>query len=244
MIKQLIHPRFLVFLCAAFLIVATLISLGFWQLQRQEWKIAQIEKRAIAFAAPPLVLDYQSVGTLDDDAIKDFQRVRIDGNYRHDAGIELAFRPRHGIQGKQILTPIVTDSGHYVLIDRGWLADHDRAAFTNRPHQEASPVTIKGILRPVPAKDRWFRHGDRQRQTLDAEIIHRHIGLVSLFQKEPPTHYIEALCEDPCPAFLVQRSRPEPLANNHLSYALTWFSLALVAAVVAVLRAISYYRAR
>lgn len=108
---------------------AALLGLGFWQLERLEWKTALIAEREAALARPPAPLPPND----DISADWDFRPVLVRGRFLHDKAQR--FGPR--LDRPEILTPLVRAEGGAILVNRG-------AAPGGEP---AGEVELGGVLR-------------------------------------------------------------------------------------------------
>ena len=228
-----IHPprsRFArnAFLALLALLFAGFAALGSWQVQRLQWKhalVARVDSRihAAAVAAPPRA-EWAGV----DAASAEYRRVFVEGSYlpgldtRVDALTELG-------PGHWILSPLRTQGGDLVLVNRGFVpADtRDRAAPV-----PAGPVRVEGLLRldeprgrvlraNVPAQDRWFSR--------DPGAIAAARGLRGVAPWFIDAAYDATALAWPRGGMTVVRFR-----DHHLQYALTWFALALMVAFAAL----------
>lgn len=220
-------------LCVAWLaVIAGLLALGTWQVERRAWKLALIARvDAGLHAAPrpaPLV-------ARRDDA---YRRVFVSGRFLAVPDSFVQAVTARG-PGWWVLTPLATGTGRIVLINRGFVAQR-RATPPAR-----APVTVTGLLRlteprggflrrNAPAQDRWFS------RDVAAIAARRGLGSVAPF-------FIDA---DAAPA--TARARPDQpiggltvvrFTNNHLIYAITWYMLALMAGF-AFVRTIGPWRRR
>lgn len=201
------------------------VALGVWQLQRMAWKhdlIARVDARIHAAAVPaPRRAQWPAVT----DAADSYRRVSVSGRFvpgsetRTQAVTELG-------GGFWLLQPLHTDSGDYVLVNRGFVPIGGTAS----PAPERR-VVVQGLLRisepeggflrhNVPAQDRWYSR--------DVAAIARSQGLPA--ERVAP-FFIDA---DRDPAV---REWPRggmtvvAFRDSHLSYALTWFGMALLTLV-------------
>jgi surfeit locus 1 family protein len=218
-LRRLLWPGFM-----AAAMLAVLLALGTWQVQRLHWKqriLAEIA-RAEAAAAIPLPPDPDP-----------YKKVLVTGHLRDDLaalyGAEVRDTPTGTQLGMQLIEPLARPEGDPILVDRGWVPD-------KRPRPIAHPqgeVTIEGYVRPSDAPGLFSAKDDpaaRQFFTLNAPNIASGLGLrevVPFFLvaigPAPPERYPE-------PA----RHLPRP-PNNHLSYAITWYGLAMALVVIFVL---------
>ena len=206
------------------LMFAVLVALGTWQVQRLHWKQGVLAQIARAEAAPAVPLPSEP---------EPYTKVQVAGHLRDDLaasyGAEVRDTPMGTELGTQLIVPLEPDEGEAILVDRGWVPDR-----RTRPiAQVAGDVTLEGYVRPSD-KPSVFSATDnpaaRQFYTLNAAAIGTALGLrqvapfiLVVMGPAPPEHY-------PDPA----RHLPRP-PNNHLSYAITWYGLAIALVVIFVL---------
>ena len=144
-------------------------------------------------------------------------------------GAEVRDTPAGTQLGTQLIVPLERDDGIAILVDRGWVPDR-----RPRPLAQADgDVTIEGYVRPSDTPGMFSATDSpatRQFYTLDAPAIGKALGLdrvapfiLVALGPPPPERY-------PDPA----RHLPRP-PNNHLSYAITWYGLAIALVVIFVL---------
>jgi len=96
-------------------LVAVLLTLGFWQLDRMRQKQALFA----AFAAGTReTVDLQS---LHADAGARYQHAWVSGRYDSEHQILLDNMTHQGEVGYRVLTPLGLNAGRIVLVDRGWI---------------------------------------------------------------------------------------------------------------------------
>lgn len=209
------------------MLCAGLIGLGIWQIERLAWKralIAQVDARVHAApAAAPGPAHWAAI-TAARDA---YRHIATRGRYRDELATLVQAVTERG-PGFWVMTPLVTDRGFTVLVNRGFVADRGAV-----PPGGAAAVT--GLLRLSepggaflrrndPASDRWFS------RDVAAIAAARRAGAVA-------PYFIDAdaapgaAANAPVGGLTVIR-----FTNNHLVYAITWFILAaMTAAGAAVL---------
>ena len=203
--------------------LALLLGLGTWQVQRLHWKRGLLAQIAHAEAAPavPMPADPEP-----------FTKVELTGRLRDDLsatyGAEVRDMRSGPELGTHLIVPLEHGDGEVVLVDRGWVPE-------SRPHAIALPsgeVTVDGYVRPGDTPGPFSARDSpatRQFYTLDPAAIGAALGLrrvapfiLVAMGPTPPERY-------PDPA----RHLPQP-PNNHLQYALTWYGLAAALVVVFV----------
>lgn len=203
---------------------AGFVALGTWQLQRLAWKqdlIARVDARIDAAPqSPPARPLWAGLDT----GAEAYRRIRLAGEYlpvpEARAQAVTALGP-----GWWLLAPLRTDEGDIVLVNRGFVPADERAAAP-----APGRVEVIGLLRPSepgggflrsndPSQDRWYSR--------DVAAIARARGLPA----EAVAPFFVDAGHDPAAerwprgGLTVVRFR-----DHHLSYALTWFGMALLTA--------------
>lgn len=196
-------------LCGA----AILVGLGIWQLQRLQWKsdvLAQIEARV---GADPVDLPVQPEVTAD-KYLPVVATGTLTGAEAHVLTSQRDLGP-----GYRVLAAMTTDKGRQVLVDLGFVAEADLA--TPRPK---GPVTVTGNLHWPDEVDSFTPPHDARQDIWFARDVP---AIATALHTEP--FLLVARTTDPAIAGI----EPLPtgsagIANDHLQYAITWFSLAFV----------------
>jgi surfeit locus 1 family protein len=211
--------------------LAVLIGLGVWQLQRLGVKEEIIAQRERAFTAPAVELPAREGNPID----LWWRRVTVTGRFDHANEFHL-WSLRDGQPGYDVLTPLVRTDGaptQVVLVDRGWVPVERKEIATRGAGAVTGEVTVNGFVRidldvrsavtPAnsPATNTWY--------SVDYAAMGRQSG-----------HYLRELVvvadATPNPGGLpVGMAALPPIPNRHLEYALTWFALAGVLVVIFVL---------
>lgn len=207
----------ILFLGAFFLAVV----LGTWQLQRLEYKetlIATLEENYSKDIAQAATL--KSFG-----ALLDYQRVEIQGVplveetfYMFAAG-----ETKNGKTGYRQIVPVRVSDGGIVLIDNGWVE-------TQASTVDATQMVLQGVLMPVSPPNQFTPKND----PANAVWYWLDIGVIGdVLQTAVAPRYVRSLPQEALGdvAFL-KESRIVKLYNPHLQYAITWYSLAIIALVI------------
>lgn len=207
------------------LAVALLLGLGTWQVFRLRWKEGILAQIAAAEDRPPAPL------TGDPPA---WGRVVATGRFQFDHaaryGVDVRDTAKGPIMGHYQLVPLERPNGSEVLVNRGWVPD----APNGPVDAPAGEVSVTGYARPAEKPGLFTPAADlakRQFYALDPQAIGLATGagpvlpftLVAL-GSVPDGHYPVPAAEFPRPP------------NNHLTYAITWYSLAIVLVVMVTLR--------
>ncbi|KRB04291.1 SURF1 family protein [Lysobacter sp. Root690] len=211
-----------------------LIALGVWQIQRRAWKLDLIQRVDARVHAPPGAApgpaDWATVSADRDE----YKHVQLEGQYLPVAATRVQAVTELG-PGFWLLQPFQTTSGDIVLINRGFAPNERKAAEAG---EAPADTRVAGLLRlsepgggflrkNAPAQDRWYSR--------DVQAIAAKLGLNKLGLKQVAPYFIDADRSAPLPSDpTVEPSWPVggltviKFPNSHLSYALTWFALALM----------------
>jgi len=191
--------------------IAILLWLGTWQVQRLAWKqgiLAEIET-TIAGAPQPLP-------QIIDPEVQRYQPVTLSGRFETETLRVLVSVKRQGA-GYRLVSPFQTDDGRRVLLDRGFLSVN-----ATQPETPEGRAEVLGNLHwpddrngstpdNDPGENIWFaRDIQPMADALQTEPI-----LVIARTVSPPEQGMTPLPVDTA-----------GIPNDHLQYAVTWFSLA------------------
>ncbi len=209
--------RIIFFLLISGLGLVTLLSLGIWQVGRLEWKegkLAEIEAR-IAEAPVPMPAN-------PDPLVDKYQPVEISGQFE-SGELHVLTSVKGPGPGYRVIAPFVLTDGRRIMVERGFAPS--RAKNTPRPLGAAQlegnlhwPVEVDGFT-PAPDTD------------------------VNIWYARDVAPMADTL--NTLPILVIQRSDTasglrlmpvgiDGIANDHLQYALTWFSLAFIWAAMTV----------
>ncbi len=93
-----------------------LVSLGFWQLRREQEKLDLQQQYAARQNEAPVSLD--AIDLADD---QQYRQVEFSGRYDNGNSFLLDNRIHQGQVGYDLVTPVITDANLVVLVNRGWL---------------------------------------------------------------------------------------------------------------------------
>lgn len=207
-------------------VLAVLLGLGTWQLDRLQWKRDLIAALDAARTAVPVDLPE----TLDDAAEDwDFRRVRVRGRLLHEKELYVGPRTDKGIAGVHIVTPLRRRTGAIVLINRGFVPGNRVDPATRTEGQFVGIVEVTGMLRRDFEPGSFTPENDpdgNQWYWYDLAAMSKTLGM-PLF---PAVINVDS---GPAPGGLPRGGAARPaLHNNHLAYAITWYGLALALVVI------------
>jgi surfeit locus 1 family protein len=211
--------------------LAVTVGLAIWQgFYRLDEKTRLIEELQTRGAGPviPLPLDDRIPA---EDLV--FRPVSVTGHYMHEAEMRLLNRVSKGIPGMNLVTPFRrADGGPTLLIDRGWVPLDWPGTPTAGDGDE--PVTVTGIVRE-PEKPGFFTPGNdtdrNQWYSIDLSEMAGSAGVLPFVD-----YYLYATGESSAPGdYPASNEWRMELPNNHLSYAITWATLAIAILVIYVI---------
>lgn len=217
------------------LLFGSFVALGTWQVYRLNWKrelIARVDARVHA-APTPAPGPAQWPGLTASSA--EYLHVQLHGRFLHDQQT-LVWTATDLGSGYWVLTPLRRDDGSIVLVNRGF-APTDWCGVSGRCERGADgEVSITGLLR-MSEPGNFIRHNDAARNswyTRDVPAIAQARGLSRV-----APYFVD---EDAAPGSLApdKHTRPQggltviAFPNNHLSYLITWYVLALMVLAAAI----------
>lgn len=118
-----------------------LLSLGFWQLRREQEKLELQQQYAARQSEQALALEQ-----LEPEADLQYRQVSLSGYYDNAHHFLLDNRVHQGQVGYELITPLVTDSNRVVLVNRGWLAQGATRAQLPAPAPIEGRVMLRGSV--------------------------------------------------------------------------------------------------
>lgn len=230
--------------------VAVLSTLGVWQVQRLAWKTDLIARVETGLTAPPAAAPAPDQWAALDIVAMEYTPVTVAGTFDHGRTAYVTYtltRPNGpaGGLGYVVMTPLRTDDGWTVYVNRGFVPADRRAPETRPEGIVEGETTVVGLLRGTALKP-WFVPGDN---AADNVWLSRDPALFAGAYGAPSDriapYIIDAAFDPDLPGGLPQGGETiVSFSNNHLGYALTWFGLAAALAVMAVTFVVGRLRAQ
>jgi cytochrome oxidase assembly protein ShyY1 len=220
----LLSRRWIVFALVVAALAYAAWWLGGWQFRRLDDRKAENtvvrtnEHRAVAPAAEVLSPD----GAPSDQ--DEWRVVSASGTYDTARTVVIRYRSRGGVQGVDVVVPLVTSTGTALLVDRGWLeTDPSGANRDDIPDPPAGEVEVTGYVRGNASGDST-RVSDLSARSISSEAIGPAIGR--------PVYggFVELRSEDPEPETALEPVELPELNNGpHFFYGLQWWFFGLLA---------------
>ena len=192
-----------------YFIILTLLSLGFWQIYRLNWKLELIEQIENSLKNDP-----EELSNIEK---KNYLRIKTSGDIDFDKQIYLYNLNDAGKPGFEVINPIKIGDENY-LVNRGWipfekkdlpeinLVDQNQIVGTLMLQTKPSTFKPENDIE----KNYWF--------TLDREDILKFTGR----NFSEYVIYLNGDYKIPKPRVITAK-----ISNNHKKYAITWFSMAI-----------------
>lgn len=211
---------------SSLVLIGLCLGLGVWQLQRLEVKEAMIAKMEAAKSARKIYVrdlpeDLQELGEME------YHNVSLPGHFEHEHEFHMVGRRHNGMPGYDIITPFrLEEHGGLILVNRGWVPNERKepADRIEDPRFDGIIFLTGVLLKPGEAASYLPKNDPEHNVWLVADIdaMSKIVG-----EKLPPV-IVETLNPTPPPNSLpIPRAESNiELRNDHMGYAMTWFSLA------------------
>ena len=192
-----------------YFIILTLLSLGFWQIYRLNWKLELIEQIENSLKNDPV--------ELSNIEKKNYLRIKTSGDIDFDKQIYLYNLNDAGKPGFEVINPIKIGDENY-LMNRGWIP-FEKKGLPEINLVDQNQIVGTLMLQTKPStfkpendieKNYWF--------TLDREDILKFTGR----NFSEYVIYLNGDYKIPKPRVITAK-----ISNNHKKYAITWFSMAI-----------------
>lgn len=219
--------RWTVLLVFVALLGGLFVRLGEWQMHRLEAR-RETNARILAVRDAP-VKPYQDVlgGPIGDEP--QWQRVRLTGRYDAQHQLQAMLRSVNRQPGSEVITPMKTTQGDWVLVDRGFIARQQGAnEIAELPDPPTGQVTVTGYVRrseyskkpsamsPEQGTVRLI-NSEALSQTLPYTLLDGYVGLID--------------SSVPQAGGLQPMTTPELTEGPHESYAWQWFTFTVIAVI-------------
>ena len=200
----------------------TLISLGFWQLDRAHEKEQLLKSHQLKVNQNPLPIE--QLNSLDSDSMR-YQQVKLSGKFLPEKQILIDNQIYRGKFGYEVITPLKLATNEVVLVSRGWVSgDLDRSKLPKIETPDVS-LNLLGEIYVAPGKPMLLGEYLIQ-QNWPIRVPYIDIEKLKPLFAEPLFPFLVRLHEDQ-PSFfekhwVVINIQPE----KHIGYAVQWFVMA------------------
>jgi cytochrome oxidase assembly protein ShyY1 len=226
-VRFLLSRRWLLFALTVVAAAWGASQLGQWQFHRLDDRRAENRLVAQNLDRPPVPID--DVLAVDRPASKDdeWREVVVHGTWDDAHTIVVKYQTRDGAAGVDVVTPLRTDGGAAVLVDRGWLATTNSGGTRpDLPAATTGPVTVLG----------WVRVDGTGGSTNVTDMATRAISSRSAAEVLPYRLYggfLDLRTESPTPAKPLEPTElPDDTSEGpHFFYGLQWWFFGALAVI-------------
>jgi surfeit locus 1 family protein len=201
----------------ALVIAAACVRLGVWQLDRLRQRRARNAQVLATRSRPPIPV----AGSLSTDSARD-RRLFARGAYDYTHERLWHGRSYEGVPGVDLVTPLRLPDGTAVLVDRGWAPSPDGYHVDQGAYREGDSAEVLGIGVTAPRAP-----GDVDPAALRDSLPYPLLLFVIQELRRSPTSPTSPNLPQPP----VRWPAPELSDGPHLSYAIQWFSFAVIIVV-------------
>lgn len=220
---------------AALLVMAAgvFMSLGMWQVHRLAWKqslVARVERQVQAAPVPaPAPAAWPGLMREADE----YRRVVVRGEFAHARETLVAATTELG-SGYWVMTPLHTEQGHWVLVNRGFVPPELRDRSRRRADEPLGVQTVVGLMRWTEPGGRWLQANNPAAGRWYSRDVAAIASSRELADSAPRAriapYFIDATpLPDVAPGHWPRAGLTVlRFSNNHRIYAATWFALAVM----------------
>ncbi len=199
--------------------IIILVSLGTWQLERLRWKTNILSSMKLSLSMPPIKISSEIIENINKYS---YRRIALTGNYLNDNYLTIYSKVLNKKVGKHLVVPFKTQYGT-ILVNRGFIPKDFNIINENK----SGLVKINGIVK-FQQKINYFTP---KNNIYKNEWYYININDVSDYLSAPLLNFYiveENNIEEKYP---VGSQYNINIPNDHLQYAITWFSLALALSI-------------
>ena len=194
-----------------FLFIILFCFLGTWQLYRLDWKNNLIAEITEGLNSEPILYSYSSV--------KNYQRFILEGEFDYNNQLYFYSLSTKSEPGFDVFTPYKLKDGNFVLVNRGWIKNELKNKVEINQNQSSKIIGVAktefkiNIFKPEnePKNNIWF--------SINFDEFENQLGV----KLNKAIFYLD----DKNINLPKPREINADLPNNHLKYALTWYSIAI-----------------
>ena len=194
-----------------FFFITVFCSFGTWQLYRLQWKQDLISQISLGLKSSPIKYSRSKN--------KNYQRVFLEGKYNFKNQIYLYSLNDKGKPGFDVITPFETYEGDNILINRGWI---NKEMKYNLKINSINTKRIQGLQRKIIKKNMFKPENDIKKNIW----FYINLDQVQEITDKNFSNYLIFL-EDKTINLPVPKKISIDLPNNHLKYAITWYSISI-----------------
>lgn len=197
--------------------VVILCSLGVWQIQRLGWKQTLIAELDTKLDRPAEAIDAQTL--LQDNDLK-YRQVNLSAMQPMDSREYIFLVPRmhDGVSGGYVLVPVLVENDYLIMTAIGWSENNIDVT------DMSFPRNLSGRLIPLPSANRFTPH-NLMDQGLWYSLTTTELSDFYSWPENKIAPFI-LYTQDPLAKLAPIEAVIEKPRNQHLNYAVFWFTMA------------------
>ena len=199
-------------------VISLLITLGFWQLQRLEWKNTLLSK--IEDNYNNITIDFPF---LESSSQFEYMKSNIDGNYLSEKLMFFYRSNLNGDSGFNVVIPFKTTEGIIVYVDNGWIPFKNKENLDIDFINKSKVYSLSGAL--IFKKDRKYFTPENDYNENIWYLLNTD-EMDSVLDLSSSNYILKLIDQNYFEEFLIEFN-PTNIKNNHLQYAVTWFLMAI-----------------
>jgi surfeit locus 1 family protein len=230
--RFLLTRRWIVASVVVLVAVVLMVMLGLWQLRRFDEVATSNDRVRSRLELPVVPVDQVLRPGVDPDDVV-YRRVEVTGSFDVAEEVALDNRSDQGRAGKHLLTPLVTQDGLALIVDRGWIPLDLSSEQATAVRPLSGTVRVVGVLFSSERKGAFGAPIPPQGRVTAVPRV----DVARLAQQLPyPAFplYLRIVSQSPLRAGELPIPPGLPVLDDgpHLSYAVQWFLFATVALAV------------
>jgi len=206
-----------------------LLSLGTWQVKRLIWK-----NDLISFylkQSTNNIINLHKENFVSEEI--EYRKVRLTGKFLNKKEVHITGKTYEGNAGFHVVTPFLMQNGNYVLVNRGWVSENYKEAKSRSFSLINEETSVIGLIR-YPQKKGYFVPENEPDNGFWFTIKPTEIKKYLKIDKETfiIKFYVDALRQEKKINLPIGIKEKINIRNQHLSYAITWYSLAIVLMII------------
>ena len=201
------------------LTIASLLYLGFWQLDRLLWKTELLDNIKNQQNEKPIPFPF-----FENSNTHDFKRSEITGVFIPDTEMYFYRSNLKGESGFSVLTAFQTKFSKVVYIDVGWIPFREKDLKKIEIVKDKNESLLKGVLM-FSKQDNFFSPENDYKKniwyTMNTEDINNYHNF------DAGSYILKLVDQKYSQDTLIEFSSTQ-MPNNHLEYSITWFSMSFV----------------
>ncbi|GAA99858.1 uncharacterized protein L969DRAFT_84203 [Mixia osmundae IAM 14324] len=210
-------------------------ALGSWQIKRLRWKVALIDELEEKLQRDTLRLPRK----VNPEAIPEFawRKVYVEGEFDHSKEILLGPRTKDNVLGYFLITPLRREGGETILVNRGFVPREKMDQSTRPESLTAGLFRMVGMLRTQDRKNMFTPPNSPERgqwNFADIDAMAHYCGASPVLVDDIFEGHAGESAAQLQRGIPVGRSATIELRNMHATYAVTWYALSAITAVMLV----------